>query len=472
MNTEALILITGIQILYSVAFVALGYLITRPVNWVNVEEAKEIPQEKYPYIVLLYPVLRELDETMRTTMLGLAKLDYPKDKFRVVAIPNDDDLETVGHLHELAKDFSFLEVMLIPATSSPQWDVVWKAWEENAEATWWHEGVHKGVKKLPPKKTRQMVFAFYTLIQNLKNDTKIGDWLLDYIDADSVPSPDHFLAAAAGMQHYDVLQSTNIAGNLLQTYPASWCAMDHLNWDYNIYPHMSADGKHPFWVLGKGLFYKSSDLNIVGGFDPWIAIEDPDIGLRLWAKGKTIGIIPDPLIEEVPITMEHCITQRKRWFCGFLQSTFGPGKLRNLKLGDKMKAYLNLVPILSLAVNGIGLPIGIWTLYAVIFGGARLLVGLSILSGANIICYMTVLGYFYISAWKHIGQVVDNNWDKVRFLFRVNPFFLWLYWLIWIVPMFMGFKMFIGDGGLVWQRTEKIDANHSLVRQRIDILMK
>jgi hypothetical protein len=26
--------------------------------------------------------------------------------------------------------------------------------------------------------------------------------------------------------------------------------------------------------------------------------------------------------------------------------------------------------------------------------------------------------------------------------------------------------MFVGDGGLVWQRTEKVDANHSLVRSR------
>ena len=88
----------------------------------------------------------------------------------------------------------------------------------------------------------------------MKDDPIIGDWLLDYIDADSVPNPNHFMAAVAGMQQYDVLQSTNIAGNLLQTYPASWCEMDYLNWDYKFYPHMSSNGTDPYWVLGKGPF--------------------------------------------------------------------------------------------------------------------------------------------------------------------------------------------------------------------------
>ena len=67
--------------------------------------------------------------------------------------------------------------------------------------------------------------------------------------------------------------------------------------------------------------------------------------------------------------------------------------------------------------------------------------------------------------WNKIGQVVDNNWGRIRFMFRVNPLFLWIYWLIWIIPIFIGIKMFISDGGLIWQRTDKIDANHELVRQ-------
>ena len=66
---------------------------------------------------------------MQTTMLGLGRLDYPKDRFRVVAIPNEDDLETVSHLLLLADEFSFLEVKQVPPTSNQKWNIIWQAWE-------------------------------------------------------------------------------------------------------------------------------------------------------------------------------------------------------------------------------------------------------------------------------------------------------------------------------------------------------
>jgi len=467
MNGDLQIVLIIVQCLYSGVFITLAYFICRPINWVHIEKAHAVPPENYPYIVLFYPVLRELEETMRTTMLGLAKLDYPRNKFRVVALPNENDTGTIHSLQQLTGNFPFLEIMQIPPTSHPKWNIVWDAWNQNTEAVWWHKGKYKHVQELPPKKTRQMIFAFYNLVEELKHDPTIGNWLLNYIDADSVPQPNHFLSAVAGMQEYDVLQSTNIAGNLLQTYAATWCAMDHLNWDYNLYPHMSANGRHPFWVLGKGLFYKSGDLIDIGGFDPWVAIEDPDIGLRLYAKGKKIGIIPEPLIEEVPITLSGCITQRKRWFCGFLQSTLGENKLKGLSIIHKVKAYINLIPVISLAINSLGLPIGIWTLSMTFFNTIDLPLTLIILSAINVYCYFSTLLYFYASAWDKIGLVLPDKWDKIRFLLRVNPLFLWVYWTIWVIPMVIGFKMFLSEGGLIWQRTKKIDANHDLVRQNL-----
>lgn len=467
MNLDLQILFSFFQSLYFFSFLIVGYFVTRPVNWVNVGDHKGTTKHDYPFIVLFYPVLKESIETMRTTMLGLQKLDYPKHQFRIIALPNLNDHMTLESLEKLKKEIFLLEVMPVPPTTDDTWNAVWKAWDKNPEATWWHTGPHKKNKNLPPKKTRQMVYAFYRLQEEFKQYKAIDDWLLNYIDADSVPKPNHFLAAVAGMKKYDVLQSTNIAGNLLQSYAATWCAMDHLNWDYKLYPHMSANGKHPFWVLGKGLFFKSSDLVNVGGFDPWVAIEDPDIGLRLWAKGKKIGIISEPLIEEVPVTLERCIIQRKRWMCGFLQSTFGENKLKGVSMVNRFKAYINLAPVLSLAINWIGLPIGIWVLVVLLLYHGTLSPYLTYLSIINIVCYVVTLLYFYASAWSKIGQVLESNWDKIRFMVRVNPLFLWFFWFIWMIPMYQGFRMFFGDGGLVWQRTKKIDANHVLIRSSL-----
>lgn len=457
------------QVSYFLSFQAMWYFLRQPVNWVDMEDADNIQVEEYPYIVLLYPVLREPLETMRTTFTAIGKVDYPQHKFRVVAIPNQSDEITHQYLRELEREFDFLEILPIPGTDDPSWNLVWEHWEKNPQATWWHDGIRQHDKNLPPKKTRQMIYAMYHLAQELANDPNIGleNAYLNYIDADSAPQVNHFKAAAAGLQKYDVLQSTNIAGNLLQTLPASWMAMDHLNWDARLYPHMSADGNHPFWVLGKGLFFKITDLIEVGGFDPWVAIEDPDIGLRLWAQGKTLGIIEEPLIEEVPITIDRCITQRKRWVCGFYQANFNPDKLALLTPQQRFKAYLNLVPVMSLPINAIGLPLAGWALMALLQNNSQIPIWLALLSLINVAAFLATLAYFYYSAWNKIKVVLPEWYKRVYYMLRVNPIFLWIYWLIWIIPIAIGMKMWLTDGGLVWQRTQKIDANHTLVRERV-----
>ena len=59
------------QVMYLLSFLIMLYFFTRKVNWVDMRKLKNIPEDKYPNIVLLYPVLRESEETMRPTMLGL-----------------------------------------------------------------------------------------------------------------------------------------------------------------------------------------------------------------------------------------------------------------------------------------------------------------------------------------------------------------------------------------------------------------
>jgi cellulose synthase/poly-beta-1,6-N-acetylglucosamine synthase-like glycosyltransferase len=341
------------QVAYLVAFAVMGYFLTRRVNWVDMDLVDRVEPEHYPPILLLYPVLREAEATMRTTFLGLAEIDYPRERYRVIAVPNHDDRATIDSLTRLADEFDFVEVMTVPPTTDESWDVVWEAWDANPKAYWWHLGRgadarhHPDRKRrcdLPPKKTRQLVYAFYNLVAEHGEE----GWLLNYIDADSVPPKDHFLAAVAGMQEYDVLQSTNIAGHLLATWPSSWHSFDHMSWDGLIYPHMSANGKHPYWVLGKGLFMRASDVVGVGGFNPWLTIEDPDVGMRLWKAGKRLGVIANPLIEEVPITVRDGITQRKRWIAGFFQSLAAPLRHMGMTGWERFKARLNLVPSLSL----------------------------------------------------------------------------------------------------------------------------
>ncbi len=450
------------QILFALGFLTMLYFFTRSVNWVDTSRAYNVSPSTYPKIILFYPVLREAEDTMRTTMLGLSKMDYPKDKFRIIAIPNWNDTPTIASIKQLMSEFSFLELIVTPPTTDPNWGAVWRSWEKNPKAYWWHQGKYAHVKDLPPKKTRQMLYAFYKIVEK-----EGDDWVLDYIDADSVPPTDHFLSAAAGLQTYDVLQSTNVAGNLLDTWSASFHSMDHMCWDGLIYPHLSANGKHPFWVLGKGLFFRAHDLVEVGSFHPWITIEDPEIGMRLWTNGKRIGIIANPLIEEVPVTFSRGITQRKRWTCGFYQSLSSPLTSMGMSFQQRQLARMNLIPCLSLTTLGIGLPTSLWAFITWLQGTNSFSLAVNILSVLNIIAYLILMSIIYRSTWKRTALVLNRTQDRLHYILRVNPVFMWVYWMIWIIPIVKGINMFIFDLGKIWERTLKEDRNKHLVREKL-----
>ncbi len=450
-----------VQVVYLLGLVVDGYFFSRRVDWIT-PDAVAADRTSFPPILLLYPVLHEAKETMRTTMLSIAAAQaaYRPGQARVVAIPNHDDAATIASLEELRGEFDFLELLPVPPTDDPSWAPVWSNWDFNSKAYWWHIGKRAANSALPAKKTRQMIYALYVMAEELQGD----DWLLSYLDADSAVPVDYYRIAAAGADRYDVVQLTNVAGNLMDSWASSFHAMDHMAWDGGLYPHMSSRGRHPFYVLGKGLFFKVSDLVELGGFNPWLTIEDPEVGMRLWTNGRTLGVSDSPLVEEVPSTFGGGITQRKRWVAGFFQSLHVPLALMGMSFPQRMKARLNLVPVLSLMVNAIGLPLGVWVIVEAALGHDPIDLPLTVLSAVNIVAAVAVLTRIYLAAWSRTRMVLDSRRDRLIFLLRVNPVFLIGYWLLWLVPLVIGIWMFMADRGLTWQRTEKVDANHNLVR--------
>jgi cellulose synthase/poly-beta-1,6-N-acetylglucosamine synthase-like glycosyltransferase len=451
------------QILHLFVSLVMIYFFTRKVNWVDTSAADEIPEEDLPFIVLIYPVLQEDEGTMHSTLVTLSWLEYPTSRYRVIAVPNADDDHSIQALERLQAEFSFLEIAKVPPTSDPSWQAVWDAWDDNPNAYWYHEGSNERVRDLPPKKTRQLIYIFYSLLEEMGSD-----WVLDYIDADSMPPPRHFMSAAAGLQTYDVLQATNVAGNLLGSVAASYHAFDHMCWDGLIYPHMSANGRHPFYVLGKGLFYKASDLADVGCFNPWITIEDPEIGMRLWTHGKKLGVIADPLIEEVPPTFKGGIIQRNRWMCGFFQSLWRPLKQMGMSFPDRMRARLNIVPVLALPLNIISVPTGTAAMSIYVLGHNPFPQWVVWLSALNLVLYWIIIVPLHWNAFLRTKLVLDGLGPRLWYMFRVNPFFMFFYYLLWAVPSVVGFWMFLGDRGKTWVRTEKFNADEKFASRNRD----
>ena len=304
------------------------------------------------------------------------------------------------------------------------------------------------------------MYAFYTMA------VRSPDALLSYIDADSVVPEDYYRTAVVGSRSFDVIQNTNVAGNLMASWASTMFAMDHMAWDGSLYQHMSAHGRHPFYVLGKGLFYRVSDLIEVGGFNPWLTIEDPEVGMRLWTNGRRLGIVRSPLIEEVPATFGRGVTQRKRWVAGFFQSLGSPLKLMGMGWGQRFRARLNLMPCMALLISPLGIIVGAWALVATLTSAKRVLdVPLEVLSIATIAGTLLVIAIGQLAAVRQTGIVLERKRERLLFMIRVNPIFLILYWLWWSIPMVIGFWMFVSDRGLRWERTTKVDANHDLIRE-------
>jgi glycosyltransferase XagB len=453
-----------VQTLYTLSFLMDFYLLALPVNWVDMRDAKHLKKGDYPFIVLLYPVLREPEEMMRTTFISLAALNYPADRYRIVAVVNESDQETSRSLQHLRKSFPFLEIMEVPPTTHSSWQVVWDNWDESPMTYWWHYGIRAHDRNLPPKKTRQLIYAFYTIAKEL---FKKEDFLLNYIDADSCPPPDHFLAGAVGIRQYDVLQATNVAGNLNVNLATAMHSFDHMAWDGRKYPHLSSDGRHPYWVLGKGQFFRASDLLVLGGFHPWIAIEDPEVGMRFWAFGRRLGIILDPLIDEVPSTFAEGILQRKRWVCGFFQSLGEPPTRLDMTRLETFKTWLNFMPCLSLLINAVGTPVGIWAAWTY-YNGTSILPYWTIWHALlNLTILVISLALLYYRVWIRTAIVLDRFSSRLWYMLKVNPIFLMIWWLIWGIPIVLGFFMYVGEGGLVWERTKKVDANRELIRAQL-----
>jgi hypothetical protein len=73
------------------------------------------------------------------------------------------------------------------------------------------------------------------------------------------------------------------------------------------------------------------------------------------------------------------------------------------------------------------------------------------------------MGQAYWNAWKRTKLVLNRISSRVRYMLRVNPLFLFLYYLLWSVPIVIGFGMFLADRGKEWARTEKVDADRHFV---------
>ena len=117
--------------------------------------------------------------------------------------------------------------------------------------------------------------------------------------------------------------------------------------------------------------------------------------------------------------------------------------------------------------NAIGIPTGIWALWTYFAHDSIVPQWTLWVAALNLTLFAVSLVPLYVNTWRRTGLVLARRRDRIAYMLRVNPLSVMLWWVLWLIPLAIGLRMYLRDDGLVWQRTEKTDANKELVREQL-----
>jgi len=120
-----------------------------------------------------------------------------------------------------------------------------------------------------------------------------------------------------------------------------------------------------------------------------------------------------------------------------------------------------------MSFNCLGLPLSVWAAVTWFDGTSILPVWCLYWAAMNLAVYAYFMMKLYLCTWFRTKLIMDTTWQRIRYMFRVNPIFLGLWWMFWTIPLWIGFRMYRRNLGLGWGRTLKKDDNKVLVRERV-----
>lgn len=240
---------------------------------------QEFEKPEHGFTVLL--PCRFEEAVIGETIRKLSQANYPKSKFELLVICTPDDEGTIKAARKAIREHKINNARVI-------------------------------VFDPPAGKSRGMNIG----LSVAKHD------LVTIFDSEDDVSPEIFNIANTFFirRDIDVLQG----GVQLMDYNSRWfSAHNVLEYFFWFKSRMHFHAKVGIVPLGGNtVFFRTSDLKEVGGWDEHGLTEDADIGIRLSLLGKKFDVMYDPVHvtkEETPPTVKVFIKQRTRWIQGFLQ---------------------------------------------------------------------------------------------------------------------------------------------------------
>ncbi len=237
--------------------------------------------EELPVYTVLVPCYHEA-AVVGQLMANLGALDYPKDKLEILLLLEEDDDET-REAAMASKPPSTVRFVTVP----------------------------RGDPQTKPKACNVgLLFAR-------------GELLVIY-DAEDRPDPSQLKRAVVafrkGGSDLVCVQAALNYFNAEENALTRLFTLEYSFWFDYMLPGLSAL-RLPIPLGGTSNHFRTDELRLLGGWDPFNVTEDADLGIRAAALGKRVGTISSTTFEEANKEVGNFVRQRSRWVKGYLQTT-------------------------------------------------------------------------------------------------------------------------------------------------------
>ncbi len=334
---------------------------------VTAEDLAQLRDEDLPVYTVLAPMFHEAN-VVGQLVTNLGKLDYPVSKLDVLLLLEEDDEETIAAAQAAGLP-PWMTIILVP----------------------------RGQPQTKPKACN--VGLFFAR----------GEYLVIY-DAEDKPDADQLKKAAVafnrGGERVVCVQAALNYWNVYENFLTRMFTAEYSFWFDYMLPGLDAL-KLPIPLGGTSNHFRTDDLRLLGGWDPYNVTEDADLGIRAAALGYTVGVINSTTFEEANRRLGNWIRQRSRWIKGYMQTTLvharAPWALIKvagfrqtagfmLLIAGTWMSFLFVLPLWVLFIASLLVPSGF---FHDLYPGWALWIGLfNLLAGNALMVYISMMGAF------------------------------------------------------------------------------
>lgn len=266
-----------LDLLFNV-FLVIQSLVYDPQISVTNEELA-LPRD-WPSYTIFCPLYKEY-EVLPQFVKAMSSLDYPKDKLQIMLLLEENDPETIERAKSLNLP-NYFQVVVVP---------------------------HSFPKTKPKACNYGLKLAR-------------GEYLVIY-DAEDIPESTQLKKAVLAFEKADpkisCIQAKLNFYNPHQNLLTRAFTAEYSLWFDLVLPGMQAV-QAPIPLGGTSNHFRTHQLRLLHGWDPFNVTEDCDLGIRLSKSGLNTAIMNSTTLEEANSSFKNWLPQRTRWIKGYMQT--------------------------------------------------------------------------------------------------------------------------------------------------------